>query len=537
MNTDFVESLKLHIRKELIKLPEIHSIDGLRDLCENTEQKVLSLCISLIKEYADKLFESVTKKCFNDFIVDVDGNFYSIRLTDDLAEKTKLIVLINSQRLTSLELTTLDIELTSTGKYKKISVILPNKLIRSKLCITEFFKCIFETTYFWFKEQVLYYINNNKICVARKLYSYLHSTVENKKILQNFWFAIVGQGYGFRLLDYDLTLNAFELIDKSVEKYDGYTNRLVTELISTKLPTQKMLMQIAIDNKATLIGDLRKAVYTSEGSIYSTTLYTLYDGENFVIQPLYIDDFSILALYPLELKNEIEAIINDNKAVLCQLVQNEMSQLITAYYLFSNRVINDDISMNKISLCINKILSFLYQARISISKDASIDIYGIFKEQYNYDESVFNNAMKILKDNRYVMQDSSNNYIITDCGVSCLFKGGDIMSDQDKSQVFNFFGGNFEKSAIGSSFGGDMNNDAINMEAFNMILSQILEVAKTQNQFEQNIILDEIDKLRAEVNGKKPKKEVIKNVLDWMQKITSIAGFAITLNNILKPML
>lgn len=536
MNTDFVESLKLHIRNELNQLPKIYSIDGLRNLCENTEQKVLSLCIAFIKEYADKLFRSVTKKYSNDFIVDVDGNFYSIRLTDDIVEKTKLIVLINSQRLISSELTTIDIKLKSTGKYKKISVILPNKLIRGKIYITELFKCIFETTYFWFKEQVLYYISNNKICVARKLYSYLHSTVENKEILQNFWFAIVGQGYGFRLLDYDLTLSAFDLIDKNIEKYDVYTNRLVSELISTKLPTQKMLMQIAIDNKAILIGDLRKAVYTSEGSIYSTTLYTLYDSNNFVIQPIYIDDFSILALYPVELKNEIESIINHHKAVFCQLVRNEMTQLITAYDLFSNRVINDDISMNKISLCINKILSFLYQARISIAKDAGIDIYGIFKKQYNYDESVFNNAMKILKDNRYVMQDTSNNYIITDSGVSCLFKGGDIMSE-NKSQTFNFFGGNFDRSAIGSQFQGDMNNDAINMEAFNKILSQILEVAKTQNQFEQNIILGEIDKLRTEVNSKKPKTEVIKNILDWMQKITSIAGFAITLTNILKPML
>lgn len=537
MNTDFWDCLKIRIRKELIKLPEIHSIDGLRDLCEETEQKALSLCISLIKENADKLFKSVTKKYFNDFIVDVDGNFYAIRLTDDIVEKAKLIILINSQKLNSLELSTLDINLTSTGKYKKISVILPNKLIKSKICIIDFFKCIFETTYSWFKEQVLYYINNNKVCVARKLYSYLHSKVESKEILQNFWFAIVGQGYGFRLLDYDLTLNAFELIDKSVEKYDGYTNRLVTELISTKLPTQKMLMQIAIDNKATLIGDLSKAVYTSEGSIYSTTLNTLYDGESFVIQPLYIDDFSVLALYPIELKNEIESIIKYNQSVFCQLVQDEMKQLITAYDLFSNCVINDDISMNKISLCIHKILLFLYEARMSISKDASIDIYGIFKKQYNYDESVFNCAMKILKDNRYVMQDSLNNYTITDGGVSCFFKGDDIMSDKDKSQVFNFFGGNFDKSAIGSSFGGDMNNEAINTEAFNMILSQIIQVVETQNQFERNIVLEKIDKLRTEVNSKKPRKEVIKNVLDWMQKVTSIAGFAINLTNILNPLL
>ena len=77
-----------------------------------------------------------------------------------------------------------------------------------------------------------------------------------------------------------------------------------------RLPSDKMLMQIAINNKKTLIGELRKAIYTVEGSIYSTTLYSLYGGESFVIWPIYIDDFSIVALYPVNFKSEIEKKLN-----------------------------------------------------------------------------------------------------------------------------------------------------------------------------------------------------------------------------------
>ena len=144
-------------------------------------------------------------------------------------------------------------------------------------------------------------------------------------------------------------------IFKNTDTYGSYTNRLVTELLSTRLPSEKMLMQIAIDNKATLVGELRKAVYTAEGSIYSTTLYSLYGGESFVMWPLYIDEFSIVALYPLDVKNEIEKLVKMNLITMRQIIKNEMSQLMLAYNLFSNKNSSHDLTMPKIIRCIHNI--------------------------------------------------------------------------------------------------------------------------------------------------------------------------------------
>ena len=81
------------------------------------------------------------------------------------------------------------------------------------------------------------------------------------------------------------------------------------------------------------------------------------------------------------------------------------------------------------------------------------------------------------------------------------------------------------------------NNNGIDIKAFNDIISQIFEVAKYQNQFDQSIIINEIEKLRSEVTSKQPNKDIIKNTLDWIQKTTSIAGFGITLGQVLAPLL
>ena len=162
--------------------------------------------------------------------------------------------------------------------------------------------------YSYFKEHVLLYVSESRKNFAKQLYAYSRSLFSNQKLLDNFWYAIVGQGYGFRLFDSELTNSAFDIIEGNISDYDSYTNLLVTELLGTKLPTEKMLMSIAIQYKQTLIAELKKALYTAEGSIYSTTLYSLYGSENFVIWPIYIDDYSVLALYPVDSKKAIEII-------------------------------------------------------------------------------------------------------------------------------------------------------------------------------------------------------------------------------------
>lgn len=530
------DTLKLEVRNRLMKLLPIKTIEDMRLLCNNVEKEALSLCLNLTQRNATSLFNAVSTNTVSDYIVDSNGDFYYVKFVEDILERGKIIIVINIISNEKIPMIEVNSDLNYTGKYNTISIVVPKKLYRTSIILVDFYKCIFETTYCWFKEQILLYVSDIKNCVARKLYDYLRSIIHSNNLLENFWFAIVGQGYGFRLLDYNLTLNSFELISRNTDTYGSYTNKLVTELLSTRLPSEKMLMQIAIDNKATLVGELRKAVYTAEGSIYSTTLYSLYGGESFVMWPIYIDEFSIVALYPIDAKEELEKLIKMNLFTLRQIIKNEMSQLMLAYNLFSNKSSTSYLTIPEIVTCVHKILSMLNEASVLISRDVGVDIYDIFKSHYDYDEVVFNSAMKIVKDNNYVIQDTRGNYRITDSGISCLSKGGIQMKQDDKMQTFNFYGGTYNNSFIGSSVKGDVIN-GIDIVQFNNIISKILEKIQSENQFNQSIVMSEIEKLKSEVMCQKPNKDTIKNALDWIQKITSIAGFGLALGQVLSPLL
>ena len=218
------------------------------------------------------------------------------------------------------------------------------------------------------------------------------------------------------------------------------------------------------------------------------------------------------------------------------MIKCEMSQLMLAYNLFSNKNSSHDLTMPKIIRCIHKILSALNEASVLISRDVGVNIYDIFKSHFDYDEEVFNSAMKILKDNYYIVQDSMGNYHITDSGILCLSKGGIQMKQDDKMQTFNFYGGTYNSSFIGSSVKGNVNN-GVDMVQLNNIISKIFETIKSENQFNQNIVISEIEKIRAEVTCQKPNKDTIKSALDWIQTITSIAGLGLSLGQVLSPLL
>lgn len=536
----FFDSLKIIVLNNLSKIPNARSIEGLRDLCNNVEDNAQKLCVQLTYKFAYKIFKSIPNKNFFDFIRDNNGYIYSIKVADDILERQKLLIAITNLQ-TKQDIVKLYVSLNTTGKYNNICIIIPQKLIKNETYIQEFYKCILETSYNWFKEQVLLFINNNSICVANKLYTYMRSIVSQHTLLANFWFAIVGKGCGFRLLDYELTLNAFELIDKNIYGSGSYTNKLLTELISTKLPTDKMLMQIAIENEATLVGELSKAAYTNEGSIYSATLYALYGGESFVIVPLHIDEFSILALFPVDLKYELESILQENIVLIRQLIQEELSSLIKAYDLFIEYP-NDDLSMNDISLCVKKILKFLNEARENISPFAGIDILNIFKGHYDYDQNIFENALKILEQNQYVVKNNLNNYTITEAGLTCLRNGDQTNmnnSDNKGNMEFKFYGGDFRGSAIGSSFQGnmDINTSGPDLQYITSLFSQIVECAYKEQDVKQQMILEQVKELQTELAKTQPKKDVVYKILDWMSKTASIAGLALKLKEVILPFL
>ena len=75
----------------------------------------------------------------------------------------------------------------------------------------------------------------------------------------------------------------------------------------------------------------------------------------------------------------------------------------------------------------------------------------------------------------------------------------------------------------------------MDLEKFNEIIKEIIDVSKKEDRYTRELILSKIEELNLEVHKKSPNKNVIYNILDWLSKITSVAGFCITLNSILNP--
>lgn len=529
-----LSKLEEEIRNEFKPLTQIANIDELSELCSKIENKILSLIICKTQKYGKLLFNKI-HMCGFDYLVDTSGNKYLITIADDILDNSSMSICINKNfsKTKATDLTNLDFTINTTGRYHNIHLIIHKDLIPSNTKIVDFYKMIFETSYSCFKETVIQYVSNSKVCVAKNIYSYVKSLFTNRDLLKNFWFAIVGQGYGFRLVDLDLTENAFQIINDSIDDYASYTNKLVSELLGTKLPTEKMLMTLAIKHKQTLIGELNKALYTSEGSIYSTTLYALYGSESFVMWPIYIDEFSVLALYPTEVKTEIEETIQPHLNYLRRRIAEEIDVLIKAYDLFNGYKTDDSSTYTvKLSVIIKKILNMLFQAHMSdLPYDVGINITKIFKSHVDYDDNIFFDALNSLKNNCYISECADKTYRISEKGIKYL-KEKETMSNK-QSNASNVFNG---PVTISGDFISNYYN-SVDLEEFSKIIKQLTECANKEELYLREVILEKINELDSEVHKKNPNKNMIYNILDWLSKISSTAGFCITLNNLLAPII
>ena len=74
------------------------------------------------------------------------------------------------------------------------------------------------------------------------------------------------------------------------------------------------------------------------------------------------------------------------------------------------------------------------------------------------------------------------------------------------------------------------------LNAFNNIIAQIIAIANKQSDVEKAEIIKQMDELKAEINKKSPNKDKAYKIIDWTEKITSIAGFGITLSQLIAPL-
>ena len=119
------------------------------------------------------------------------------------------------------------------------------------------------------------------------------------------------------------------------------TNRLVAEMVSTRLPKEKLLMQKAIEANQIMDVDIKQAKYSKEGSIYSAAMSSFYGCDSFTIHPILIDSkANVVALYPSDMRSELEYVLSMHANELIKICNNSTSRIYQVQKLFEGKKTN-----------------------------------------------------------------------------------------------------------------------------------------------------------------------------------------------------
>jgi hypothetical protein len=193
---------------------------------------------------------------------------------------------------------------------------------------------ICESGYAWIRERIEELVASEEVALGARLYRYARTIFPSRKINENLWFAVVSEQWGFRLIDGTVVDRAFDLMKPQALEYGHSTTKLVAELLQTRLPREKLLMQQALTLGQCIDVSLADAQYRQEGSIYASVLSALYGSDAFTIFPIRQEgQFSILALFPTGMSLVKERLI-EHKDEMCEIASTIGCEVKQAEKLF-----------------------------------------------------------------------------------------------------------------------------------------------------------------------------------------------------------
>jgi hypothetical protein len=136
-------------------------------------------------------------------------------------------------------------------------------------------------------------------------------------------------------------MNLFKEIEPNAETFNYSTNRLAAEMLSTKLPQEKLLMPIAIAENKIMDVNISEARYSKEGNIYSGAMSAFYGCDSFTIHPVSKKkQTSVVALYPTDKRKYLEPLINAHIERIEEICSSSISKVYAALKLFENKASN-----------------------------------------------------------------------------------------------------------------------------------------------------------------------------------------------------
>jgi hypothetical protein len=314
---------------------------GLAELVE-TDEQLESLLLLRVKEAIEETAAftcKCVKKARNPYLVGPVGEHYELSICHDIKESSTLDVSIIGRDPQVPKVTARrTARVSGYGRTKRVRLYVCKTLDVDVDLLCSIVTAVLEAGYEWMTHQIEELSSSAELSLVDHLYRELRRIVKNDLLQDNLWFSCVTKGHGFRLIEPSLVKKAFPLIDKHANEFGYGANRLVGDLISTRLPCEGLLMHACAQINQCMDGDMAQARYKHDGSTYLATLISLYGKEAFTIFPLYVSSvFSVLTLFPTEARSSLEPLLERHRDELSHLIAKEGKSIASAFSVFDQR--------------------------------------------------------------------------------------------------------------------------------------------------------------------------------------------------------
>lgn len=271
---EFLTNLKIYVKEYLSsQIIQIKHLDDLESFSNGIENAIAHIIKTEICMYSELFIVNHITMCEDGSIIDDFDNIYRVNISPEVTDFTVLNIAIINNRANKQN-SSQTYKFCNAGKYNSIHFILAKSLRFNIEILKQAIIQILDTCYTFYKIKLREFISSDLANVSKNVYSYIFSLMCDDEINNDFWLAIVGRGVGFRLVNPSIVERLFTTFAKHKNKDDDVSiNELISNLLDTKLPYDKILMKAAVDCKQCITVDLTNAVYTKEGSLYSKTMY------------------------------------------------------------------------------------------------------------------------------------------------------------------------------------------------------------------------------------------------------------------------
>lgn len=332
-----------HVRELLSQLSRVgmpSKLAGLTDYVDRAETVAFHHAISAVSEFVVDISRGALRNDDGGWIFDSQSRaHYSIRLATD-AFDPKLLVLTCS-RLgdnTPRQSVRSRWDLAPPGKFKTLELVWATELTHLVEPLGALVQRLCDEASDYIAERILARLNSTELHVAKELYNLLRVVVTDPDTRAKIWFATVGPHYGFRLVDDAAGSGALKAIYAGVANDAVSPERVLAQLIQTKLPRELLLMDVSAKAGSVLDGNIPKAGYAQQGMSYTYVMRSLYRSENFCIYPVYrAEKIAVFALFPSEL-DSVRNLIANNLSRFAEVASRLVSPIIEAASLFDSEL-------------------------------------------------------------------------------------------------------------------------------------------------------------------------------------------------------